>query len=178
MLKAKIKISQITNLTDARYFAAWGVDYLGFDINPDSPFFISPPLVKEIADWIEGPKIILECHQGVDDIWLQNYVGSIENVLLEHPFSPVDHLRTFTVDHKVTVIYQSNKAWSSLPLPSLEDLVKSYDEVLIDIPFSVQDVDRILDFGINGFVLRGGEEEKVGFKSYDDLDEIFDHLIE
>jgi phosphoribosylanthranilate isomerase len=178
MLKAKIKISQVTNLTDARYFAAWGVDYLGFDINPASPFFISPPLVKEIADWIEGPKIILECHQGVDDIWIQNYIGSIGEVCLEHPLSQAHHLRTFTIGNQVVAIYSSDKAWSSLPLPSIENLVKTYDEVLLDIPFSVQDIDRMLDFGIKGFVLRGGEEEKVGFKSYDDLDEIFDHLIE
>ena len=56
MLKAKIKISQITNLTDARYFAAWGVDFLGFDINPESEHFSSPSIVAEISEWVEGPE--------------------------------------------------------------------------------------------------------------------------
>ena len=36
--------------------------------------------------------------------------------------------------------------------------------------------DILSEQNLHGIILRGGEEEKVGFKSFDQLDEIFDVL--
>lgn len=52
----KIKLSGITRLEDARYAAAMGVSYLGFDQDPSSPRFIPPERVKEIMAWVMGPE--------------------------------------------------------------------------------------------------------------------------
>ena len=60
MLKTVVKASSIANLTDARYFAAWHVEWLGFDLSPSGLERLSLPQVKEIKDWIEGPKIVGE----------------------------------------------------------------------------------------------------------------------
>ena len=60
MLTTTVKASSISNLTDARYFAAWHVDWLGFDLTPDGLTILPLPEVKEIKDWIEGPKIVGE----------------------------------------------------------------------------------------------------------------------
>ena len=48
MLKTKVKASSITNLTDARYFAAWGVNWLGFDLRQGSDTYVQPQLVHAI----------------------------------------------------------------------------------------------------------------------------------
>ena len=178
MLKAKIKISQITNLTDARYFAAWGVDFLGFDINPESEHFTSPATVAEISEWVEGPGMILESSSETNSILLDDYKNALQAISIESPIVNVDHLSSFKDDNtgERYVIYRSNQSWSSISLSSIESLSKEYDHVLMDIPFNLQEVDMILDAGVSGFVLRGGEEEKVGFKSYDDMDDLFEFL--
>ena len=47
----------------------------------------------------------------------------------------------------------------------------------LDIPFEVSDLDRLIStFPNAGLVLRGGAEEKTGFKSFEQLDSIFDAL--
>jgi len=181
MLNAKIKISQVNNLTDARYFSAWGVNYLGFDVLPNSPRFIAPPLVKEIAEWIEGPKIFLESSDAVDKIWINNYLEALGSVLMERKIDNQDNLIGLygeSLDGKKVVTYKSSLSWSSISRSYIEGLVRSYDEVFVDIPFGDDDIGIILDSGISGFVLRGGEEEKTGFKSYDDLDKVFDRIAE
>ena len=60
MLKTKIKASCIRNLTDARYFAARQVDFLGFDLSTLAEERLSLAEIKEIKDWIEGPTFVGE----------------------------------------------------------------------------------------------------------------------
>jgi len=50
MLKIKVKASQITNLTDARYFAAWEVEWLGFNFDEGSAHYIPPVEMKAIKE--------------------------------------------------------------------------------------------------------------------------------
>jgi len=54
MLTTTVKASSISNLTDARYFAAWHVDWLGFDLTANGLSVLSLPEVKEIKDWIDS----------------------------------------------------------------------------------------------------------------------------
>ena len=60
MSKLVIKASEITNLTDARYFSAWGADYLGFNLVEGTDSFIEPIQLNAIKEWLSGPKIIAE----------------------------------------------------------------------------------------------------------------------
>ncbi len=55
-----LKASGITNLSDARYFASYGIKMIGFCFDPQSPDFMNPFKVKEISGWIEGPKLVGE----------------------------------------------------------------------------------------------------------------------
>ena len=65
----KIKLSEVNNLSDARFGAAAGFDYLGFCFNPLSPSFIPPVKAKEIIDWVTGPFMVGEFgEQTVDEI--------------------------------------------------------------------------------------------------------------
>ena len=61
MLKTKIKANSITNLTDARYFAAWEVEWLGFNLNPGESIALQQ--VPAIKDWVDGVKIVGELSQ-------------------------------------------------------------------------------------------------------------------
>jgi phosphoribosylanthranilate isomerase len=185
MLKTKVKISQITNLTDARYFAAMGADYLGFTIHPDEEGFVAPPILKEIVEWVEGPETVLETAAIIDEGWLGNYRSFLSEYFLESalvdlqpdflcindPDAPVN-------DQECFVVYQSDVPWNEQK-STIENLVEKYpDRLFLDIPFATVELKDVLSTRMYGLVLRGGEEEKVGYKSYDDLDEIFDQLMD
>lgn len=56
----KIKLSEVNNLSDARFGAAAGFDYLGFCFDTLNPAFIPPVKAKEIIDWVSGPFMVGE----------------------------------------------------------------------------------------------------------------------
>jgi len=58
--KLKIKAGNISHLTDARYFAAYGIEWMGFNFKSSDPNKINIETAKTIIDWIEGPQIIVE----------------------------------------------------------------------------------------------------------------------
>ena len=59
MLKVKVKAGSITNLTDARYFAAREAEWLSFPLG-EGAGMIEPIKVKAIAEWVDGVKIVGE----------------------------------------------------------------------------------------------------------------------
>ena len=59
-LKTFVKISAVTNLSDARYCAGMGVDMLGFALEADNPDFITPEKYTEIIGWLSGVQFVGE----------------------------------------------------------------------------------------------------------------------
>lgn len=59
-LKTLVKISNVTNLSDARYCAGMGVDMLGFSMDADSPDYVEPTKFAEIRAWVAGVQIVGE----------------------------------------------------------------------------------------------------------------------
>jgi len=58
------------------------------------------------------------------------------------------------------------------------DTLTDSREVYIDGSFGAADLDKIRSLGAVGIVLKGGEEEKVGFKSFDELDEVLEAIFD
>jgi len=59
----KLMILNVNNLTDARYYAARGADYLAFKFPnaiDEAPAFLKK--VESILEWVEGVKILLHCN--------------------------------------------------------------------------------------------------------------------
>ena len=60
-LQYSVKLSQVTNLTDARYAAGMGVKFIGYSFEPadlENEALLTQR--SEIAQWIVGPVIVLE----------------------------------------------------------------------------------------------------------------------
>ncbi len=65
-LKLKVKVGGITNLSEARYCAGMGCDYLGFPVGGQG---LSVEEFKDIAGWVSGPTLVLELdHLEGDDV--------------------------------------------------------------------------------------------------------------
>lgn len=177
MLKRKVIAQNITNLTDARYFAAWGVDYLSFNISKDSPFFIELSKAQEIIEWVEGPLSLIESNavefiEGIDGHILSNIFSSLplnKEAFFRTPMSEV--LRGLPAGKYIIQ-----------PNPSEVEALFKLDASKImgcDIFVDAQDlgIAQLEELPEYGLVLQGGAEEKVGVKSFDELDVIYEWLL-
>ena len=214
MLSTKVKASSITNLTDARYFASKGVNWLGFNLNPDNESYIQPTLMMEIGEWIEGVESLIE-YGNANPIIINN---SIEALLPQHvqlgtsmKMEDIFDLHPSILVHKEIVIKngmseealeeeletyndavavfslnfnQNGILWGHLsknkpfPIAFLEKISKIYP-IILEMNFTPDMLQECLDIlPLYGITLSGGMEERVGFKSYEELDELFDILQE
>ena len=65
----KVKFSNVNNLSDARYAAAVGIEYIGFCFDKSNPDYIAPIKAKEMIDWITGSNIVAEFgNQSIEEI--------------------------------------------------------------------------------------------------------------
>jgi phosphoribosylanthranilate isomerase len=206
MLKTRIKASQVTNLTDARYFAARGVDWLGFNLDPGTENFIHPQNIKAIKEWLEGPQIVGEFgiqdssemaaaidFLGLDIIQVGMFADTsslalqgvtvIKEIVVEKDLDYYDLRSSFetasaNVDIFLLNYSKNNISWESISTKknALKDLCDRF-KIILSIDFELTHLNDILtSLPIYGLSLKGGEEEKVGFKSFDELDEILDAL--
>ncbi|MCU0339713.1 MAG: N-(5'-phosphoribosyl)anthranilate isomerase [Spirosomaceae bacterium] len=71
MLKTTVKVSHITNLSDARYCAGMGVEMLGFSIEENSVNYVEIKRFQEIRSWVAGVQIVAETDTSEGDDLLE-----------------------------------------------------------------------------------------------------------
>ena len=92
MLKIKIKASDITSLTDARYFAAKEVEWLSFNFTEGVVGYIQPMKARAIFEWVEGVKIVGEFNSmTADEINFYTEGWSLQAVQVGH-FTPIEEV--------------------------------------------------------------------------------------
>ena len=188
MLGIQVKASSITHLTDARYFAAYGVNYLGFVVEENYDGYIGVEKINEIKAWVEGPKTIGEINT--------SETIDVNEVIEKYALDGI-HLGVFSfidVPEDVflirDVLFDDIKNKEDLPganiwvlktnTPYAEACEKAKklgidpEQCLIDTPI-IKEIDTDSKYGI---IVRGSDEEKVGYKSYDGLDDIFESLMD
>ncbi|MBK9013452.1 MAG: hypothetical protein IPM82_04875 [Saprospiraceae bacterium] len=211
MLKTKIKASAVTNLTDARYFAAREVEWLGFRFSGGPESSISLMAAKAIAEWVDGVKIVGEFDFATAaEIEDANNLVHFDAVQLGM-FTPADTLKklpslTFikevvveniTTEDDIMAHFQEfdeycayflldfTKAgigWAKLQLGGnlslgfLNHLFEQY-KIILSLDFRPNETLQVLEtIQPEALSLSGGQEEKVGLKSFEELDEMLDQL--
>jgi len=214
MLATQLLASGITHLTDARYFAAWEVDYLAFPLGEKTDGeAISLDMLNALREWVEGPAIVAELGE-IDngEAWATTLKAENINIALVASSAPASApealnaagVRVFS--HVKVAGYQSAEdvadairehpdtelvlldfesggiTWKDLAagtpfgLDHLRELL-AIRPCLLQIDTAGNDPIEIKDgYPLTGFAVRGSSEEKVGYKSFDDLDDLFEGL--
>jgi phosphoribosylanthranilate isomerase len=208
-LKTSVQASSISNLTDARYFAAWGVEWIGFSLEVGNAAYLAPKDAQEIKDWVVGPKFIGEFGFGQDKDTILEVIELLKLDAIELSMFCADEL---AASLEGITIFKSWKVNEATPLEEVLELAKNSTNIAYHIfDFSgsnltidtltnadqwstfelfIQEnpsyiriggtVSALTDFAehsaIEGLSLIGGEEESVGVKAFDELDEIFELL--
>jgi phosphoribosylanthranilate isomerase len=195
----QIKATAVSNLTDARYFAAQNVAFLGFILEENHPDYLQPAQMKAMREWVEGPAIVGEFFDSSFDLvrealdffqldavevpadpgrsnWhvldgLQvlarctaNTPEAVENLARQLPIK----IAFFVVDCTAADLLAAPEAWAALcaEFPVLLHTDADAQQLLL-LRDQVQPA---------GFSVRGGDEEQVGVKSFDEIDALFEVL--
>lgn len=198
-LKTFVKISNVNNLSDARYCAGMMVDVLGFNIDPLSDKHISENDFAEITEWVAGVQLAGEFSN-----------SGIEQIKEAMKSYPVDFIQISNVDlvEKVNllgkpIIFQLiiNNADDLNGLKSnlsyLDELVKIvsiksdnadlFDQLDAQIGYYNGNLKLLKGYGIStdsslakfpGLELEATEEERPGFKDYGQIMDVLEVIEE
>lgn len=180
MLKRSVIAADITNLTDARYFASMGVDYLMYN-----PSDISIHEIGAIKEWVEGVKTLI--------VLDSSNVHLIEEILLRIKPDAVGASDKFSFGRVTTYInngpvfyhFDKGSPTSKVVLTDVDNIdEKSFhiaDPVAVktfsDEPFTLERINAFLKESENvGIILRGSAEIETGLKSFEAVDLILEAL--
>lgn len=201
------KLSEVNNLSDARYAAGMGMLMVGFMVDEDVAGHIKPQRVNEIMGWLAGIDAVAEFET--------SYASTIEKVLadcnvkyvqftdpsliLQLPQEPRRILK-FTVNrpdlseeervmekHKDDVDYfllECNNCTQERDLihdeegSKLKELCSRYS-IILGYGFSDETVKQfVTDLKPAAIAIKGGTEIRPGYKDYDEMAYILENLEE
>lgn len=180
---ALIYVNRITNLSDARYSAGMGVDFLGFVIDPASPDYVSPELFRDLVGWISGPSRVLEVGRAAYDAGVLN-----ERYAADYIHITEDRLNDFADGNMKLIVeatHTSGAIASAQKAPVAYWAVHGLEQPLKNatLPYLVfgspadQPVKNYLDsLGAKGIILSGSRETAPGLKDYDTLSAVLEEL--
>jgi phosphoribosylanthranilate isomerase len=189
MLRTRVYAGPVFNLTDARYFASYGADWLGFDFNPDSPAYLSPEQAVEIKGWLHGVRCIGEFGgQDADNIEGMAGFAQLDGILLpadqahlaerlpDLPLlvqaSPeIPDFALATLPAQTEAIVLDLREWPSAEWPEQVARFAEHAPVLVDLAVPAEELLATLEqIDASGIRLRGGAEVQVGMKRFEALD--------
>ena len=188
----KVIATDIANLTDARYFAAWGVYAMAYSIDANGENALSPAQLKEITDWVEGPVTMIKMEGLEVPNALEEVLSSVQvNSAIVGPFIDMASLQSIDKVYRICTLEDGYQDDAFLVLTLTTEVSKLSDAqiesiqsitatktVFLDARFTASDLQTIESLGFEGIILKGGEEEKVGYKSFDELDEILEAIFD
>ena len=184
-----VKAGNITNLSDARYCAAMGVEIMGFPLGKSNSLALDTLKIKELIGWLSGIKISLEIKDGYfDSSELLDAIEVLKPDFLQLPISLVAEVRKLTtipfiVESTTLITFLSDNDYLlfsgkiELSNEALVTYCKS-NKVLL----SAQSIEAstlltiIKAINPSGIELKGGNEIRPGLKSFDELAELFELL--
>ena len=164
-LKTKVFVLEVNNLSDARYCASMGVDTVAFSLVGEKASSLEQILA--ISQWLSGVKIGLEIEILNDEIKQFIKENNVSVVISNQP----DVLKSFS--DKITIL---KNATDNTFTYSYSTELNDTPSLIVDAP-NVSELDNYLTKGnIKGLVLKGGEEERPGYKTFDELADILEAL--
>lgn len=193
----------IRNLTDARYFAARGARYLTFNANGQAGE-LSVHAMTAMAEWIEGPGLLLVApnpEKATELLGQVPFTGLIlpsENLSLVNPFL---HMECFVEIHckdesQLERLLEESAEMDSFELDGILLNLQQIETITNNIAMMINGLASKIPVYANlcgdfhqigsvlhkcpplGLVLHGSEEEKVGLKSFDEMDDFLENWME
>jgi phosphoribosylanthranilate isomerase len=197
MLRTIVKISGVTNLSDARYCAGMGVTMLGFGMDADAPNYVDPARCAEIRGWVSGVQIVgetaatdpdhiarlVDAYQPdlvqVGHAGLLPVLGKPLILRLDLAVTTPEELDTLTLPVKPDYLLLDGPDSLSLGPGLLHSLLllSMNQTVLLGTGLTMDNLQTLLDtVPIKGIALSGGREDRPGQRDFGLLMDILEAL--
>lgn len=202
-LTIPVILNSVNNLSDARYAAGMGVDLMGFEVEEGSERYVSPDLFKAITAWLSGVQTVASVSVLTPDAYAriqENYqpdfiqFESIEGIS-QNDLSEISCIQKIVIPEgkepeTLKGIKQQMFNEANFILLELSDWtdwkkhteiiseVNAHHTILWALPIEKEDVALIQSIGLNGVGLKGGDEQRPGWKDLDQLIDILEALEE
>ena len=201
-LTIPVILSSVNNLSDARYAAGMGVDMMGFEVEPGAERYVSPELFKAIVSWVAGIQTVVEVtiltpellasiqeNYQPDFIQYEKLAGISPDAI---PFTTIQKisfenntaLNTLdTIGNQINteskyVLFELSH-WSEWR--SHKDKIKHINSqfpAFWALSIEKNDIPAINELALKGIALKGGDEQRPGWKDLDQLIDILEALEE
>lgn len=167
MLKTTVYISDINNLSDARYCAGMMVDYLGFNIDK-----IGIEEFREITQWVEGT-IVAE----FDKIDTDKINTVIEEFKLDYVALNTDSIPK-GINTKVILLSNESNTECEFQIVNNKSINNNFSSpVLVSGDYKPNEIESILaQPNVKGICLKGGDEIRPGQRDFDEMADILEAL--
>jgi phosphoribosylanthranilate isomerase len=179
-----ILVKNITSLSEARYCSGMMVDYISFDLNPESADYIDLKEFEEIKNWLSGVKILgsyptddifkiieaLNLYKLDGFIFEENQKSMIEDLESATKILEIENSDNFESNLNVNFIILKN--YKNIEL--LQQWTKEYN-VLMGYEFENINI-QFEEFA--GYAFKGSKEVRPGINNYDGLMEALEKLEE
>lgn len=178
MLNRKAIALHVENLTDARYFAALGVSHLAFTYLQHVDYPSNVKRLKEIMAWCEGIDYLIEYDPANHDLIHSIYkeLSFVGMVCTDQDMSKVEGQRFIRIEK-----YEDATEIANEKVILISD--KETSQTLLDnnecyFTLAEENLSLLQENPDLGIAVTGGSEEKVGYKSYEELDGLLEKLEE
>lgn len=182
MLKRKTIAINVTNLSDARYFAAYEVDNIAYVISPDGSNLGE---IKEIITWVEGPTPLIQMQEYDEALtrFALETTGAKGVVLPYESLKDVDQNpeNVWSLNHPIPALPAQNNTIPIIAVgkAGLNEKPHLEEAFLMPTDIEMTDFEKVIEaHPQTGVVLSGSEEERVGLKSFEAQDELIDLLLD
>ena len=173
----QILVRNITHLTDARYFAAMGVDWMSMVLTEEQDTFAR---WHALRDWVAGVKLLAEVRSGNEDLLAKVIIDAKPDGLL------LPKNLQMEIPNEVEIFEEgpvaANNRIQIIQYESLDDLNFNEEEtqsVFLQAPWTLPLLNEVLSSGFKGGIcFFGGKEEAVGVRDYADLDDMINLIKE
>lgn len=200
-LSSFVYISDVENLSDARYSAGMGVDLLGFKLDPKDESSLKQEQFNEISEWISGVKIVGEFgDSNPDEVkeLISNFKVDylmVSNESQIHDFSmigiPLIYKMIINDDNKKDLDSTLNYCSGTVDYFLMDSDQVELDEVdknvickyaskypiVLGYGINIENAKTIVDeLNLAGLCLKGSPELRPGYKDFDEMADILEAL--
>lgn len=198
-LKTFVKISNISNLSDARYCSGMMVDLLGFNIDPSSDNRVSATDYAEITEWISGVSFVGEFENAdKDNICQALNEYAIEYIQISN-LNAVEEINLLgkPLIFQINIDTEEQLGQLKSQLSYLDELVKVvvirssnqelHEKIDAQIGYYNANLKLLKGYGISpdnqlgkfpGLEMEATKEEKPGFKDYGAIMDVLEAIEE
>lgn len=187
-LKTKVKVGHVTTLSEARYCAGMGVDWLGFPVGENG---LTPEAYRQLIEWVAGPELVLEVFRShtldleyITEHYPGHYIAIGPRQIDWLSKSQLQFVLVITPADWVT-IYGDVMGRSNIRLIEVVGATPSdaatIRAIAAHFPTLVQinrldQLDEVAGLPSNGISLVGSKEEKPGIQNYGLVADVLEKL--